>query len=84
MKKKLTSAERRRRKRRQDKIEYFGKFFIIALLLALYIYDINTRFGGIIHFGSEHLPRNRPPSFTTLMSDRQMQHASCFPTEKPF
>jgi len=46
------TSKRKRRKQRQDQIEHFGKFVIIALLLlALYIYDYNTRFSGTIHYG---------------------------------
>lgn len=46
------SSKRKRRKQRQDQIEHFGKLVIIALLLlALYIYDYNTRFSGTIHYG---------------------------------
>lgn len=46
------TSKRKRRKQRQDQIEHFGKFVIIALLLlALYIYDYNNRFTGTIHYG---------------------------------
>ncbi|MBE6657285.1 MAG: MBL fold metallo-hydrolase [Ruminococcaceae bacterium] len=49
---KSSTKSRRRRKQRRDNLEHFGKFVIIALLLlALYIYDLNTRFGGTIHYG---------------------------------
>ena len=49
---KKTSSKRRQRRKQKDRLENFGKFLIIGLLmLALYIYDFNSRYAGTIHYG---------------------------------
>ncbi len=47
-----SSKKRRNNKRRRDNAEHFGKFVIVALLLlALYIYDFNSRYTGTSQMG---------------------------------